>query len=128
MGHYQGANSPIRAPEGVTYLHVRLKPGEHWRYEPNPNETVAWMAMHKGTTSVPENITAGDLVLFEESDHSIDVVAQDEVSFVLGAAVKHPHPLVLGNYSVHTNPRALAEGEAEIARIGRQLRAAGRLG
>jgi redox-sensitive bicupin YhaK (pirin superfamily) len=128
MGHYQGANSPIRAPEGVTYLHVRLKPGEHWRYEPNPNETVAWMAMHKGTTSVPENITAGDLVLFEESDHSIDVVAQDEVSFVLGAAVKHPHPRVLGNYSVHTNPRALAEGEAEIARIGRQLRAAGRLG
>jgi hypothetical protein len=41
--------------------------------------------------------------------------------------VKHPHPLVLGTYSVHTSKAALAQGEAEINRIGQQLRAAGRL-
>ncbi|RUL69461.1 pirin family protein [Dyella choica] len=127
LGHYQGANSPIRAPAGITYLHVRLKAGERWRFQPNPNETVAWMALHHGTTSVPESLTAGDLVIFEESDHAIDVVAHDDVSFVLGAAVKHPYPLVMGKYSVHTNSRALAQGEAEIARIGQRLRAAGRL-
>jgi len=127
LGHYQGANSPIRAPAGITYLHVRLKAGEHWRFQPGPNETVAWMALHRGTTTVPESLTAGDLVIFEESDHAIDVVAHDDVSFVLGAAVKHPYPLVMGKYSVHTNARALAEGEAEIARIGQRLHAAGRL-
>ncbi|MHA6203452.1 pirin family protein [Dyella soli] len=127
LGHYQGVNSPIRAPAGITYLHVRLKAGEQWRFQPNPNETVAWMALHRGTTTVPERLSAGDLVIFEESGDGIDVVAHDDVSFVLGAAVKHPHPLVMGKYSVHTNPRALAEGEAEIARIGQRLRAAGRL-
>ncbi|MFC5742153.1 pirin family protein [Dyella tabacisoli] len=127
LGHYQGANSPIRSPAGITYLHVRLKAGESWRFVPNPNETVAWMALHQGTTTVPGSFTAGDLVIFEESDHAIDVVAHDDVSFVLGAAVKHPYPLVMGKYSVHTNAGALAAGEAEIVRIGQQLRAVGRL-
>ena len=47
--------------------------------------------------------------------------------FVLGSAIKHPHPLVLGNYSVHTSTATLARGKAEINRIGRQLHAAGRL-
>jgi hypothetical protein len=46
---------------------------------------------------------------------------------VLGSAIKHPHPLVLGYYSVHTSEAALALGEVEINRIGQQLRAAGRL-
>ncbi|GAA0907420.1 pirin family protein [Rothia nasimurium] len=127
LGHYQGANSPIRAPTGITYLHVRLKAGQHWRFEPNPNQTVAWLALHKGSTSLPESLAAGDLVIFEESNHAIDVVADDDLSFVLGAAAKHPYPLVTGKYSVHTNVNALAQGEAEIARIGRELRATGRL-
>jgi len=34
---------------------------------------------------------------------------------------------VLGYYSVHTSSVALAQGEAEINRIGERLRAAGRL-
>lgn len=127
LGHYQGASSPIRAPAGITYLHVRLKAGERWRFQPNPNESVAWMALHKGTTTVPAGLTAGDLVIFEESGHAIDVEAHDDLSFVLGAAVKHPYPLVMGKYSVHTSAPALAEGEAEIARIGQRLLAAGRL-
>jgi hypothetical protein len=46
---------------------------------------------------------------------------------VLGSAAKHPHDLVLGNYSVHTSREALREGEAEIRRIGQELRANGTL-
>jgi len=45
----------------------------------------------------------------------------------MGSAIKHPYPLVLGNYSVHTSRATLAQGEAEIDRIGQRLRAAGRL-
>jgi hypothetical protein len=33
---------------------------------------------------------------------------------------------VLGRYSVHTSPAALREGEANIVRLGRELRAQGR--
>ena len=43
---------------------------------------------------------------------------EGDTAFVLGSAVKHPHDLVLGHYSVHTSQAALAEGEAEIRRIG----------
>jgi hypothetical protein len=51
-------------------------------------------------------------------------VAEGATEFVLGSAVKHPHDLVTGYYSVHTNAAALAQGEQEIQRIGKQLRAA----
>jgi hypothetical protein len=43
----------------------------------------------------------------------------------LGSAVKHPHELMTGRYSVHTSSAALRAGEAEIRRIGSQLAAAG---
>jgi hypothetical protein len=36
---------------------------------------------------------------------------------VLGSAVKHPHPLVSGTYSVHTSAAALEQGEREIVRL-----------
>jgi hypothetical protein len=75
----------------------------------------------------PEPIGEGQLVVFEESGGTIELEAKGDTSFVLGSAVKHPHPLVLGYYSVHTSAAALAEGEAEINRIGQRLRAAGRL-
>ena len=49
------------------------------------------------------------------------------MGFVLGSAIKHPHDLVLGHYSVHTSAAALEQGEAEIQRIGQRLRAEGKL-
>jgi hypothetical protein len=39
----------------------------------------------------------------------------------LGSAVKHPHNLVTGYYSVHTNLEALRVGEKNIAAIGKRL-------
>ena len=57
----------------------------------------------------------------------IELQAVGDTSFVLGSAVKHDHPLVLGMYSVHTSPEALERGEARIREIGRELRAQGRI-
>ena len=56
-----------------------------------------------------------------------EVRADGDASFVFGSAVKHPYPLVLGDYSVHTSAQALEQGEAEIVRIGERLRARGRV-
>ena len=75
----------------------------------------------------PEPIGEGQFAVFEESEGAIELEAKGDTSFVLGSAVKHPHSLVLGNYSVHTSEATLAQGEAEIDRIGQRLRAAGRL-
>jgi redox-sensitive bicupin YhaK (pirin superfamily) len=127
LGRYGQARSAIRAPEGINYFHVRLKDGQRWRYAPPEGHTVAWLAVDKGDLRSPEPIGEGQLAVFEESDDAIELEADGDTSFVLGSGIKHPHPLVLGNYSVHTSGATLAQGEAEINRIGQRLRAAGRL-
>jgi redox-sensitive bicupin YhaK (pirin superfamily) len=127
LGRHGNAVSKVPAPDGMTYLDVRLKAGERWRYEPPQGHTVAWTAVHQGAVTVPETVAKGELAVFEESDGAIEFQAQGDASFVLGSAVKHPHDLVLGYYSVHTNPDALKKGEDNIARIGRELHAEGRL-
>jgi redox-sensitive bicupin YhaK (pirin superfamily) len=127
LGRHGQARSAIRAPAGINYFHVRLNDGQRWRYAPPEGHTVAWLAVDKGTLRSTEPIDEGQLAVFEESEGVIELEAKGDASFVLGSAIKHPHSLVLGYYSVHTNRAALAQGEAEIDRIGQRLRAAGRL-
>jgi redox-sensitive bicupin YhaK (pirin superfamily) len=128
LGRHGNAASKVTAPETMNYLDVRLKAGERWRYEPPHNHSVAWIAVHQGSVTTPDEVTKGELAVFEESSNAIEFEAHDDAGFILGSAIKHPHDLVLGYYSVHTSPDALERGEANIARIGRQLNAAGRLG
>ena len=127
LGQLGSAASPIRSPAGINYLHVTLKNGQHWRYKPPAGHTVAWTAVYEGALRTPDSVPAGALAVFNEADAAIDFVANGDTSFVLGSAIKHPHDLVMGYYSVHTNAAALERGEAEIRRIGDRLRASGRL-
>jgi len=127
LGRYGQARSRIRAPEGINYLQVRLRRGEGWRYQPPAGHTVAWVSVYEGELRAPDVIPRGMLTVFEESNAAIEFVANGDTSFVLGSAIKHPHDLVTGYYSVHTSEQALARGEAEIRRIGDRLRASGRL-
>jgi len=124
LGTYGDAKSPIDAPP-MTYLHVSLKHGERWTYQPPKGHTVAWVAVHDGVLQAASAIPSGEIAIFEPSGQSIDFVAEGKTGFVLGSAAKHPHELALGNYSVHTSPEALRRGETEIRRIGQQLRAKG---
>ncbi|KQQ55677.1 pirin [Pseudomonas sp. Leaf127] len=121
IGQYGAARSPIPAPAGINYLAVNLRDGEHWHYTPPAGHTVAWVAVNAGRLHANGLIEAGELAAFEESEQGIDFVAHGATSFVLGSAIKHPHDLVTGHYSVHTSPAALAQGEAEIQRIGALL-------
>ena len=56
---------------------------------------------------------------------ALEFEALEDTGFILGSAVKHPHALVLGSYSVHTSKQALDRGEARIAEIGSRLQAKG---
>jgi redox-sensitive bicupin YhaK (pirin superfamily) len=127
LGKYGSAISAVEPPSPINYLVVRLRAGERWRYQPPAGHTVAWAAVSVGDLKVPEATRAGEMVVFEESEDAIHFLAETDVEFVLGSAVRHKHDLVLGYYSVHTSPAALREGEARIAQIGRALRVAGRL-
>jgi redox-sensitive bicupin YhaK (pirin superfamily) len=127
LGEYGAAHSSVTAPAGMNYLAVQLKDNERWRYIPPAGHNVAWLAVNSGSLDAGANVNAGEMVIFQESGEAIDIVARGATSFVLGSAVKHPHDLVMGHYSVHTSEAALAQGEDEIRRIGAQLKQQGRL-
>lgn len=127
LGQYGTAKSAIPVPAPMNYLAVRLKDGEHWRYTPPAGHTVAWIAVDAGRLDAGGQVDTGMLAVFEESGEAIDFIARGDTNFVLGSAVKHPHNLVMGRYSVHTSKATLEQGEAEIRRIGERLSQEGRL-
>jgi redox-sensitive bicupin YhaK (pirin superfamily) len=123
LGAYGDATSAIRTRASINYLHVRLGDGEHWRYVPPAGHTVGWVALSKGKLLAAGAELESEIAIFEESDNAIDFVAQGDTEFVLGSAVRHPHDLVLGYYSVHTSGEALTRGEAGIETIRKQFQA-----
>jgi redox-sensitive bicupin YhaK (pirin superfamily) len=123
LGRHGGASSKVSAPTTINYLDVALAKGEKWRYEPRDDHTVAWVAVHQGKLVTSETVDQGELAVFEESNAALEFEALEDTGFILGSAVKHPHDLVLGTYSVHTSKHALDRGEAKIAEIGKRLRA-----
>jgi redox-sensitive bicupin YhaK (pirin superfamily) len=125
LGNYAGLTSPIPAPAGINYLDVELEAGERWRYHPPVGHTVLWLALSQGAVQASEAVSAGELVVFDESRAELEIEAMSDARFVLGSAVKHPHSLVLGRYSVHTTAAALRAGEMEIRRVGNEAAAAG---
>jgi len=78
-----------------------------------------------GAVRVGAPVSAGELVIFQESGADLVIHAESAARLVLGSAIKHPHPLVMGRYSVHTSAEALRAGKREIVRIGGELAAAG---
>jgi len=120
VGRYDGVQSPVRAPEGLNYLLVTLKPGETWTYEPPAGHDVAWLALSRGTVNGAEE---GEMAVFQPGLAPIELIAGADrpATFVLASAVPHPHDLVTGYYSVHTSPEALAIGEAGIERLRAKL-------
>jgi hypothetical protein len=100
---------------------VRLKAGERWIFHPAKGHDVAWIASHQGIVTTPEQVSMGEVAVFEEGNQAIEFEALSDAGFILGSAVKHPYDLVTGHYSVHTNAESLRIGESNIADIGRRL-------
>lgn len=122
LGRHGDAASPIDAPAGVSLLHVRLADGERWQYAPPADHLVAWAHVNRGSLSVAGTRLRDELAVFSESNAPLEFEALGDTDFIVASAVKHPHDLVLGHYSVHTGIEALRRGEAGIARIGETLR------
>ena len=127
LGQLGHVHSPIPAPSPMNYLDVHLEAGQIWEYQPPAGHDVAWLAVHAGKLVSPHAIPTGEMVVFEGSEAGFTFKAEGKTSFVLGSAVKHPHELVMGNYSVHTSTQALQIGEAGISRIAQELQKVGRL-
>jgi redox-sensitive bicupin YhaK (pirin superfamily) len=127
LGSHAGAASAITAPSAINYLAVTLTAGERWTYRPPQGHSVLWIAVGKGAVAAPQAVERGEIVVFESGREAVEFAAQTDAEFVLGSAVPHDQELVLGYYSVHTNPEALQKGEANIQAIRRHLVQQGRL-
>lgn len=127
VGAYAGVVSPVPAPAGINYLLVTLPAGSAWTYQPPPGHGVAWLALAQGSLDAGSPVAAGDMVVFEQGESAIALHATgtEAAVFVLGSAVPHPHPLVLGSYSVHTSAQALRAGERCIRELADRMHQAG---
>lgn len=121
LGSYMGVDGALASPSPMTYLGVRLRAGASWRYVPPRGHTVAWLAVSKGRLRASDTVDAGEMAVFEESEQTIELYATQDTEFVIGSAASHPHPLVLGYYSVHTSTAALQQGEHGIRHSGAAL-------
>lgn len=127
LGSYAGVRSPVRSPEELTYILVTLKPGESWEFQPPVDQDIAFIALSRGTLSMPDIIEEGELAAITPGSEPIKITALGEkpVVFVLGAAKAHNHGLHMGQYSVHTSEATLEQGERRIVELGYALQAAG---
>jgi redox-sensitive bicupin YhaK (pirin superfamily) len=122
LGSFGDAHSGIRTGSPMNYLHVRLSDGERWRYQPPASHDIAWLAVQDGQLETAGTTLNQEIAVFAHGDQAIEVVARGATSFVLGSARRHPYPLVMGPYSVHTNRAGLTASAHEIALIGHALR------
>jgi redox-sensitive bicupin YhaK (pirin superfamily) len=111
LGSYGELRSAVPYRQPVTYLNVKVADGERWTYIPDPTHDVAWLAVSLGTLRVAGASVTREMVIFENGNQPIEILAEGDVDFVIASAVKHPHPLVTGMYSVHTSPKNLVVGE-----------------
>jgi redox-sensitive bicupin YhaK (pirin superfamily) len=120
LGSYNGLRSLIAPGSPMNYLYVSLRDGERWTYETPDDHDIAWVAVHEGELHTGGVGLGAEIAVFEESHHAIEFTARGKTGFVLGTARKHPHPLILGRHSVHTNHESLKSGAIEIGRIWRE--------
>ena len=127
LGEYQGTTSPLPQISPITYLHVQLADGELWTFDPPADHDVLWIAIDQGSIRVSGETLSNEIAIFDSTSAPLTLQAHGAVNFVLGSAAKHPHPLVTGYYSVHTTEDALKIGEEGIKKVGKRLKAEGRI-
>ena len=127
MGQLGAAKGKFASELPLTLLTVKLAAGETWRFMPSEGQSLLWIALAEGALSVPDDVVAGELVVFERSDGGVAFEAKSDAHFVLGAAKPHDYELAIGRYSVHTSLDALVQGERHIQKLGAELRKHGRI-
>jgi redox-sensitive bicupin YhaK (pirin superfamily) len=123
LGNYDGASSPVRAPTGINYLLVTLRPRELWAYRVPDGHEKLFLAVASGGLSVAdERVSAGELVILGRGNSvHLQGYGEESTIFVIGSAVPHQHNLALGPYSVHTSEETLQRGQARIKELRRRL-------
>lgn len=123
LGAWEGVRSPIAAPPETTLLDASIPSGGRWTFAPPHGQEICWLALYSGVLRCGSlEACAGDLLVFEDGPLPVEFDSDEGAGFIIGSAQRSPYPLHVGRHSVHVSAKALAEGEAEIARLGAELR------
>jgi redox-sensitive bicupin YhaK (pirin superfamily) len=95
-------------------------------FQPPHGHSVAWAFVYRGKALVAGEALVDELVVLEPGEGDVVIEAIEPSRVLLGSAVLHDHPLVLGSHSVHTSREALARGVEGIAAVRSRLEAEGR--
>jgi hypothetical protein len=106
----------------MNYYVISLDRGQTWRYKPPVAHDVGFVFCFEGNGLIQGKNTSLELIVFE-GDGDIEISTKsDSIKVLLGTAKKHPHPLILGTSSVHTNAISLKNSLDRIRKIGTNLK------
>lgn len=121
----QVATSPIEPHQDINYFAVELDGGSFWSYPVPASHDIIWVVSYKGKGRVAGEQAEGTMLTFAGSGVLEFAAADTGAAFIAGSARRHPHPLVLGQSSVHSSLESLARGERCIQRLHSELISAG---
>ena len=117
----QVMNSPVASHQEMNYFVLDLAANAGWTYTPPQGHDVAWAFVFEGAANILGTPTLHEMLVLA-GDGDISIASGDGPTRVLiGSARKHPHALVMGPSSVHTNEDSLRKGHARIRSIGESL-------
>jgi redox-sensitive bicupin YhaK (pirin superfamily) len=94
-------------------------------FQPPRGHSVAWVFVYRGKALVAGEPLGDELVVLEPGEGDVVIEAIEPSRLLLGSAVLHDHPLVLGSHSMHTSREALARGWRGLRPSGRDSRRRG---
>ena len=114
-------DNPIESHQDMNYFVLDLEANAQWRYMPPEHHDVAWAFVFQGAASVADTLSSLELLVLGSAGDISFASGDTATRILVGSACKHPHDLVLGPSSVHTNAVSLQQGLARIRALGETL-------
>jgi len=127
LGEYRGQKSPIQTPAAMNYFDIFLKQSEQFEFVIPALHKVAWAFAYRGEIVINGTAVREKIVVLNADGDSLEIFAKTDSRILIGTAEFHPHELVSGHSSVHTNENSLKKGENKINQIGHKLRQLGKI-
>ena len=125
LGHLElnglALRSPIESYQDMNYFVLDLQPDAQWVYTPPSTHDVALACVFEGSAQVAGESSVQELLVLSGEGEITFAAGQTATRILVGSARTHPHALVSGPSSVHTNADSLRRGHARIRVIGETL-------
>lgn len=117
----QVLSSAIPSHQDMHYGVLTLSAGATWVWHPPSQHDVCWVFPFEGLCQVQDQTQSQGLLVMGAGDRVSLRAGAQGARILLGSAKQHPHALVTGPYSVHTNQHSLASSMQRIEAMGKTL-------